>query len=56
MSIKLMDDFWKQTTQDLNNKMDEDYFWEQMLQDLDNTTDKEWSQFIEDYEKESEVK
>lgn len=25
MSIKLMDDFWKQTTQDLNNKMDEDY-------------------------------
>lgn len=39
--IKPMDDLWKQTTQDLNNKMDEEYFWKQMLQDLDNTTDEE---------------
>lgn len=36
MIIELMDDFWKQ-----------------MLQDLDNTTDEEWSQFIEDYEREN---
>lgn len=30
-----------------------DDFWKQMLQDLDNTTDEEWSQFIEDYEREN---
>lgn len=33
-----------------------DDFWKQMLQDLNNTTDDEWSQFIENYENESEVK
>ena len=29
-----------------------DDFWKQILQDLNNTTDEEWSQFIEEYEKE----
>lgn len=30
-----------------------DDFWEQMFDALDNTTDEEWSQFIEDYEREN---
>lgn len=56
MNIESIDDLWKQTTQDLNNKIDEDYFWKQMLQDLNNTTDDEWSQFIKDYENKRKCK
>ena len=29
-----------------------DNFWKQMLEELNNTTEEEWSQFIEEYEKE----
>lgn len=29
-----------------------DDFWKQMLDDLNNTTDEEWTQFIEEYERE----
>lgn len=31
-----------------------DDFWEQMLYELENTTDEEWSQFIEEYERENQ--
>lgn len=31
-----------------------DDFWKQMLDDLNNTTDEEWSQFIEEYERENQ--